>query len=753
MGIMDVIRSKAVRSFLLPLIITASLAVLTSLAYLSHSPFLDLLELKSFDLRMKSRGVIPTSNQVMIVAIDEESLEKVGRWPWTRSTMARLVEILDRAKPRAVGYDISFFDPEKSPAQAELVLLAEHAQELELLPNDKLVAHIKERLAATDPDLTLAKTLAASQSTQILGYYFNLDPKAVSGETTLDLAARYVAERDAAGAGNDGVLPIPKAPKARTNISILAKTAHSQAYFNVIPDSDGTIRRYNLVFGHGEERYIPLAVAMASTREPSALPVLVTAGRGAQKRMVGVEAGGLYIPSDETGQMILNYRGPEQTIAHIPAWKVLTGQFDAAAIKDKYLLVGVTAPAVYDLRVTPFGVAYPGLEIQATALDSILQGDFLLRPSWAPLFDLAAIWVLAFLSLIFLWRAKAYWTLFGFIVFAVGYAWINQELFTHNHFWLNVVYPLLGFALCYLALNVYRFIFEDRQKRQIRTAFMKYLDPKVVEQVVSDPEKLALGGEKMDLTVLFSDIRGFTTISEKLAPEELVHLLNEYLTEMTNIVIHNKGLLDKYIGDAVMAVFGAPLHYTGNAIMACNAALAMTSRLEELNTAWEPAGRPRLEIGIGINSGPMVAGNMGSLNRFDYTVMGDNVNLGSRLEGLNKTYGTHIIISESTLTRTQDQFWARSLDLVRVKGKDKPVAIFELLGRRETVCPLDYVSEYEDMVRLYRDGDFAEGLAAAEKLKREHHLDPVAALYVERLKELVADPPEAWDGVFTFTHK
>jgi len=747
--------SKRVRDIIWPLAITLGIIVLVTWGYLIRFPFLQELELKSFDLRMRARGAMVGSTQVGIVAIDEQSLEKVGRWPWSRETMARLVRRLDAFTPRGVGYDISFFDPEKNPAQNEIVRLAQNAEKLGLVPSPGFMVYLKGRLQATNPDLALALALQNCTAPQILGYYFNFSRDARTIATTLETAATYPLLKNV-GTQPGRELPLPLVVKARTNIPLLARAARWQAFFNIIPDSDGTIRSYNLAIRYGQHIYQPLAAALAcltNTRKP---PTIIAGSLG----MIGVQLGDRYVPCNESGRVILNYRGPEKSIPHIPAWKILQGDVDTGAWADKFLLVGVTAPAVYDLRVTPFGVAYPGLEVQATALDNMLKGDFMSRPGWAPMFDIAAIITLSLVCLGCLWRIRPVLSLVGFLVLFAGYILLNQYFFVKRLYWLNLVYPLVAFSLCYLGLNVYRFIFADRQKRQIRQAFSKYLDPNVVNDVVDDPEKLCLGGVKHELTVLFSDIRGFTSISEKLSPEALVRLLNEYLSEMTDIVMKNRGLLDKYIGDAVMAVFGAPRHYPEHPVMACRVGLEMISRLKELNAHWQTQDwngekLPAMEIGVGINTGPMVAGNMGSKDRFDYTVMGDNVNLGSRLEGLNKVYGTHIIISQSTLDQVQDLFWVRCLDRVRVKGKDEPVAIYELIEERmpDRPCSVTYLREYEQARRMYEMGRFQQAKTAFAALGSAHPDDPVVHMYAGRVAQLLTSLPQNWDGVYTFTTK
>jgi adenylate cyclase len=320
---------------------------------------------------------------------------------------------------------------------------------------------------------------------------------------------------------------------------------------------------------------------------------------------------------------------------------------------------------------------------------------------------------------------------------------------------MNLIYPVLTMMTIYLGITVYRYVTEEREKKKIRGAFQYYLTPSVVNEILKDPAKLKLGGDKKHLSVMFSDIRGFTTISEKLSPEELVRLLNEYLTAMTDIVFKYEGLLDKYIGDAIMAVFGAPLEQPDHALRACRTGLEMMAKLQELRAKWAAEGRPDVDIGVGINSGDMVVGNMGSEMRFDYTVMGDSVNLASRLEGTNKEYGTHIILSEFTYEIVKAELYCRELDAVRVKGKKRPVRLYELLGeRRDAAQWQPWVEPFETGLAEYRAGRWDEAMAAFNKVQEIRPGDYPAQLYVERCTALKAHPPEGeWDGVFTMTKK
>jgi adenylate cyclase len=333
----------------------------------------------------------------------------------------------------------------------------------------------------------------------------------------------------------------------------------------------------------------------------------------------------------------------------------------------------------------------------------------------------------------------------------------NGYIFATLNIWLNLIYPVLTMMTIYLAITVYRYITEEKEKKKIRGAFQYYLTASVINEMLKDPTKLKLGGDKKDLTVLFSDIRGFTTVSEKLTPEELVHLLNEYLTAMTDIVFKYDGLLDKYMGDAIMAVYGAPLDQPDHALRACRTALDMLAGLKELQKKWAEEGRPVLHIGIGINSGDMVVGNMGSQMRFDYTVMGDSVNLGSRLEGINKEYGTSIIISEFTYNAVKDTLLCRELDSVRVKGQKLPVRIYELLGDQkdagtdETETVLRHFAE---ALAEYKQARWDDAVAAFQKVLELRPGDAPSELYIQRCRDLKENPPPApWDGVFTMTRK
>jgi adenylate cyclase len=468
----------------------------------------------------------------------------------------------------------------------------------------------------------------------------------------------------------------------------------------------------------------------------------------------GIRMGNLFLPTDENGQMLINYLGPGMTFPHYSISDILARKTPPGCFRDKIVLVGATAIGIYDLRNTPFSPVYPGVEIHATVIDNALRNQFIHKPKWTRIYDCLTILLLGFFIGAVVPRISAVkGLLFALMLFTI-HVLLSLWLFSHYRIWVSMVYPLLAGVLVYTCLTVYHYITEEREKKKIRSAFSYYVSSSVVSEMLKNPEKLKLGGDTKDLSVLFSDIRGFTTISEGLTPEALVHLLNEYLTAMTNVVFKYDGTLDKYMGDALMAIYGAPLDQPDHAYKACRSALDMMEELKKLNEKWVREGKTPLDIGIGINTGMMRVGNMGSEQRFDYTVMGDAVNLGSRLEGANKNYQTHILFSEFTYERIKDAFVCMELDSVRVKGKLRPVRIFQLLGEDAPPALREAITSFHKGLSFYKMQKWDEGLEHFRAaLDADKTLSP-ARLYVDRCLELKKTPPGPdWDGVFVMKSK
>jgi len=475
------------------------------------------------------------------------------------------------------------------------------------------------------------------------------------------------------------------------------------------------------------------------------------------KRISLYSAGSLVkkIPIDQQGNMLITYAGQFKTFRYIPFYDVLEQRLPKEYFQNKIVLIGTSLPGLFDLRSAPFNPAFPGVEINANILHTLLTGKFVGQLSALQSFLLiAGIGILVGVVTVFL---SPLWSIVLIIVLGIIYTFFSYYLFNDNLTWLPVVNPLLTLLLTFSAVYIYRYITEERGKKFIKETFSHFVTKSVVEELLANPEKIKLGGEKKECTVFFSDVVGFTTIAEQLTPEALVRLLNEYLTEMTNIVFKYDGMLDKYEGDAIMAVFGAPLAHGNHAYNACATALEMQEQMFKLRELWAKQSRPQLHARCGINTGPMVVGNMGSENRFDYTVMGDSVNLGARLEPANKQYGTKIMIGENTYLLAKDLIVARELDLIRVIGKTEPVRVYELMGLAEKGAS-EKTKQVIGLFKLGFENYLSQNWEMAIKYFRDvlklEPLDGPAKHYIRRCEAYAAEPPGSdWDGVYQMRTK
>ncbi len=550
------------------------------------------------------------------------------------------------------------------------------------------------------------------------------------------------------------------------------------AFFNTEPDNDGIIRREPLVLSVGDPG-IPDQLALFPNIDLGAVLKYYDAdptwtrlwGAGGKDNLQYVAilpnsakhkqdtpkvSDFKRIPVDPKAQLLLNYYGPKQTFTYISFGDLWNDKVPRSAIEGKLVLFGATATSAFDQRVTPFDKFQPGIEIHATALENILHEDYLTRPWWATPAELVILLVISLLVGFALTRVSVQWGAFVTVGCALAYHALDYFLFRRGYAVFSA-YPIAEVFTIYVAQTVYRYQTEEKAKSFYRKAFQFYLNPNVIEEIVKDNSKLTLSGEQRDMTVLFSDIRGFTTISEKLPPKILADLMNEYLTPMTALVFQTEGTLDKYIGDAVMAFWGAPGHMPDHALRCCRTAVAMMRELAKLQERWRLEGKnyPPIDIGLGINSGPMVVGNFGGEQRFGYTVLGDNVNLSSRLEGTNKEYRSHIIISEATWKQCDGQVAARELGAVRVKGKREPVKIFELMDDKP---PSGELAEVIDIFNLgiarFREQKWEEARAQFRKVLAIRPDDGPPQAYIEFCNDYEKDPPgPEWDGVYTMTHK
>lgn len=723
--------------------------VLALVVYAMDIPFLKVMEQKAYDLHFRSRGPIKPGNEVVIVAIDEKSLDLLGRWPWPRARIAELIDRLGSYGAKVTAFDIIFSEPDQSSGSVAL-------QELKTKVRDRDArAAIENAAQEADNDSRLASSLQRNPNA-ILGYFFfttredikhrkEKPHRALDNPITSSYSSIRYVEKNAAPPD------LLQAMAVEQNIPQLSKAASSFGYFNIEPDSDGTVRWVPLAIKLGDDIYPHISVEAVRKYLGSPPLIMNAAAYGVDSIQIGRQV----IPTDEHGRLLINFRGPQKTFPHYSFVDVLNGSVPAAAFKDKIVLVGVTAIGIYDMRVTPYSGVFPGIEINANIIDNLLRNDAISRPDWIVVFDVAAIVILGIALSMIIARVRPISATIVTLAMLAAYALVNEFIFIHWRLWLTAIYPGITMVFVFGGVITYRIMTEEKKKKEIKNAFSRYVSPSLVEDILKDPSKLVLGGEERRLTVFFSDIRGFTTISEGLTPQNLVKLINDYLSPMTDIILQSGGTVDKYMGDAIMAFWGAPVWQEDHAIRAARTALRMMEKLRELQAEWEKKGLPKIDIGIGLSTGKLTCGNMGSHLRFDYTVMGDSVNLGSRLEGMNKEYGTHIIVPKFTYEEVKDEFILRQLDHIKVKGKKIPIKIFELMADKNGDSRLrEAAGLFETGLAAYRERDWDKAEAFFQKTLGVLPGDKPSMVFLERIQNLrTANLPDDWDGVYVMTKK
>jgi len=741
---------KKLKSLLIPngFMIGLGLTLLSLVFYIVGVPFLHAMEQKAYDLHFLSRGAISPGNEVVIVGIDEKSVDLLGRWPWPRTRIAELVDRLGSYGAKVIAFDIVFAEPDDSSGASVL-------GELKTKVDDpRARAALDQAAREADNDSRFAAALEKNGNV-VLGYFFfeSLDlvqhRKNISAAPDYKLATRFTSIRYL---DKDTAPPrLPRAVAIEQNIPQLAGAAAGFGYFNIKPDSDGTVRWATLVKQFGDDLYPHISLE-AVRRYLGAQQLILNA---APYGVDSIQIGDRTIATDEQGRLLINFRGPQKTFPHYSFVDVLNGSIPAAAFKDKIVLIGATAIGIYDMRVTPYSEAFPGIEINANIIDNILRNDSISRPDWVWAIDGLAIIVLGLVLSLVLTRFSPLMATMIAVGMLFGYASLNELIFVKWQIWLSTVYPGTTMILVFAGVITFRIVTEERKKKEIKEAFTHYVSPALVHDLLKDPSKLVLGGEERRLTVLFSDIRGFTTISEGLAPQVLVKLMNDYLTPMTDIVLKHGGTVDKYMGDAIMAFWGAPVWQEDHPQRACAAALEMLEKLAILQKEWAERGIPRLDIGVGISTGKLTVGNMGSATRFDYTVMGDAVNLGSRLEGMNKEYGTRIIVPKFTYEDVKSEFILRQLDCIKVKGKNIPINIYELMAPTSGGDHLrEAARTFEAGLQAYFRRDWDQAEAQFRKTLEILPADSPATVFLERLRNLRRQSlPDDWDGVYVMTKK
>lgn len=739
-------------------IVRYALGFVVLLALLGHAAkfyqfgFINRLDAIIYDTKIRLTMPQSVDERVVILDIDEKSLGEIGRWPWGRDRVSQLVtKLFDQHGIALLGLDVVFAEPDESSGLKVLERLAKG----ELKDSTQFQSALKELRPQLDHDGLFAETLKGRPV--ILGYYLSGRSDGVSSGA---LPPPVLPEGSFTGRN----IPFTVWANHGGNLAEFQKAALSGGHFNPLVDFDGISRRVPLLAEYKGEYYEALSLAMvrALIGQPKVVPWFPEDRWFSSKGYQGMEAidlpttsGTLRIPVDENVAALIPYRGYQGSFRYISIADIMADRIKPGELKGKIALIGTTAPGLLDLRATPVGEAYPGVEIHANLITGMLDGAIKLKPPYilgaeVVLLLLTGLAMVLLLPLLSPLRATLASLLVLLFILTVNL------VFWHYG---NLVLPLGSSVLMVLvlfALNMsYGYFVESRAKRQFTELFGQYVPPELVEEMSRNPESYSMEGRKAELTVLFSDVRGFTTISEGLSPENLVRLMNIYLTAMTELLRKNRGTVDKYIGDAVMAFWGAPVADADHARHAVITAMEMQAALPAVNRTLAQHGWPELHIGVGVNTGEMTVGDMGSTVRQAYTVMGDAVNLGSRLEGITKQYGVGILVGETTRKAIKDIVF-REVDRVQVKGKEEPVAIYEPLGLEGDVgkAALEEVKLWNQALRSYRAQDWDQAEVALLNLSRMAPERGLYGKYMERVAHLRKAPPEAdWKGVWKFETK
>lgn len=708
-----------------------------------------------YDARLRATMPQTLDERIVIVDIDEKSLAEIGRWPWGRNRLAELVEELqDRQKTALLGFDVVFAEADESSGLKRLKQLAQ----AELKDQPGFSEKLNQLQASLDYDAVFAK--AIEKRPVVMGYYFTSDR---DGRVNGVLPAPVMG-RDALGGRP---IKFTSWNGYGANIELLAKAAPLGGFFNSITEGDGVVRSIPLLAEYKGQYYESLALAMFRMLaglpkvEPGFPPdkFLTRNYQGLESILLKQGGKALAIPVDDRVATLVPFRGNGGagggSFRYISAADILAKRLAPGALKDKIVLVGTTAPGLLDLRVTPVGETYPGVETHANVISGFLDGKVFVKPDYAVGFEIV---ILLFSGLTL---AFALPLLSASRAVVVSLAVIGA--IAGLNFWLysgyGLVLPLasaLVMGLTAFALNMsYGYFVESRSKRELANLFGTYVPPELVDEMVKDPDSYSMKATTKELTVMFCDMRGFTKMSETMEPTQLQALLNSVFSRLTDLIRGNRGTIDKYMGDCVMAFWGAPVDTPEHAGLAVKTALEMSNAVRRINEEHRTKGLPEIGIGIGLNTGTMCVGDMGSDIRRSYTVIGDAVNLGSRLEGLSKTYGVDIVVSESTRKLAGDFAW-QELDKVRVKGKDQAVAIFWPLAPVDRIDK-DTVSELKTWgaaLKAYRAQDWDQCDVQLLNLQRLNGKKFLYQLYAERVASMRLLPfdPE-WDGATNFETK
>ncbi|WP_439372829.1 CHASE2 domain-containing protein [Bradyrhizobium sp. DASA03120] len=740
---LKILRRWFAQKFGLARLMCLALLVVFAAARLWDPPPIQELRLRTFDMFQLIDPRHKTIRPVTIVDIDDKSLAKFGQWPWSRTRIADVITNLTNNGAVAIGFDVVFSEPDRlNPdlvaGQMRYLDDATRTRLRELPSNDQILSEAIERSR-----VVLGET-GQSEITSEIDKTLPFTGVATVGEEN---AEKFLFEF----------------PGLLRNVPVIEKVAAGRGLFTIRTERDGLIRRVPMVM-RAQGNIMP-SLSLEILRVITSTPTLLV--RTDKSGVRAIRLKGVEIPTDRNGQLWVHYARYDPSI-YVSAADVLDNTVSPSKIAGKLVLIGTSAVGLNDIKTTPVSRAMPGVEIHAQVLESVLTGAMISQPNYALGIELIAALFIGLLVIIFTPNLGPVRLVLAGAMFAailVGTSWFFYAQYRQL---IDFTYPLLSTTAIYLTLIFASFVREQRQRVQIRGMFAQYMSPVLVEQLAQSPEKLVLGGEEREMTIMFSDVRGFTTISEsyKHDPQGLIALMNRFLTPLTDVIIERKGYIDKYMGDAIMAFWNAPLDDSEHQVNACEAAIQMLEKIDEVNKEREQEAAEGghvyipLKVGIGLNTGIGVVGNMGSDLKKNYSVLGDSVNLASRLEGQTKEYGFPIIVGSRTALAAKDKFAILELDFIMVKGKTEPEVIYAIAGREDVMHSAAFQRLRNitiEMLGCYRNRDWQGAMNAIERGRRSEDADTLEKLfklYEARIKDFqINPPPEDWTGAYALLTK
>tara|TARA_R110000868_G_scaffold76328_7_gene219558 strand:- start:1233 stop:3434 length:2202 start_codon:yes stop_codon:yes gene_type:complete len=729
----------------LPIFIGLFLTLFAGWVLITSNSFIhsarDSLDNLGYDIQLKahilSRHTKP-SPVIAIIDIDDRSLEAEGRWPWPRSKLARLVDELHKNRAAVVVFDMFFSEKDANLANTIINKISKDPD-----VSQNVITTLRDKAPLFDEDQILATSLTHGKTVLSLGFLPRKQMQNILPPPLFTLTKKQSED-----------LNFYKAKGYVVSIPALQDAAKHAGFINIFADSDGIFRHAPMLVEYNYGVYPSLAIQAVMTYIGTPIE-LITPNYGGTEELEGIKIGQTIVPIDINGQALIPFIGRSFTFPYFSATDVLKGKIKRSDIQGKIVFIGASATGLGDLKATAIQNPFPGVEIQATLANGILDNNFSYRPAWTYGANIVITMLLGLIAA-FMFPYFGPRTLAGVILIApIILLALNNLLWEQTGLILSFLVPVMLITISAIINMIYGYLFESRRREHLKAMFGQYVPSKHIDEMLQTKDTFGLHGEDRDMSVLFADIRGFTTISEGMTAKQLVELLNTYFTPMTEIIFKNRGTIDKYVGDLIMAFWGAPLTDNNHARHAIQSAISMQKKAEELAETLKDKNWPDIKIGVGICSGKMSVGDMGSQYRRNYTVLGDNVNLGARVEGLTKFYGVNIIVTEST-RHEQTGFIFRKLDRVRVKGKSRGTDIYEILGNIESLTPeLDNeLNLYNTALDAYFSQKWEEAFSMMQSLHNQHPDTTIYKIFIKRIEDYKQNPvPADWDGVYAHLSK